>query len=229
MLPPSPPLLSFLIFLLTLSHNPHASNAAENRYEEDSANLIIVTNSDGEVELPGHANDARGLPNMPFSVDTNRESDGISSISPWTGTGPSFPLYKGTAVHNPSDRIAHEAQTKSSRVTQGVAKRGSGAFEQAQARLRSLVTATNATQGSFNRSNVPMNTINGQWGGNIPNPSILPSATFTVDSTVRWNPSNFAIQSGETYRVDVASTEMWYDDSADIHVNTLGYDRYEAQ
>ena len=101
----SPPLgLSVIVFLLTLSQAPLLSSAAENRFEEDPSNLVIVTNSDGEVELPGHRNDVRGLPNMPFTVDANRKSDGLSSMSPWTGTGPSFPLYKGGSVHDPSSR-----------------------------------------------------------------------------------------------------------------------------
>ena len=213
--------LSAIVLLLTLSQAPLPSSAAENRFEEDPGNLVITTNSDGEVELPGHRNDVRGLPNMPFSVDANRKSDGLSSISPWTGTSLSFPLYKGGSVYDPSSRTAHEAQTKSSRVTQGVTNKGTGAFEQAQARLKSLVMAT----ASFDNSNVPLDVANGVWSGGSPDPSALPTTDFTVDSTVRWNPSNFAIQSGETYLIEVASSQMWYDDSLDIHVNTLGYDR----
>ena len=38
----------------------------------------------------GSALDRRGLPNNPFTVDSNRLSDGISSVSPLSTTGPSF-------------------------------------------------------------------------------------------------------------------------------------------
>ena len=42
----------------------------------------------------GSPSDIRGLPNSPFTVDANRLSDGVSSVSPLSTTSPSFPIYR---------------------------------------------------------------------------------------------------------------------------------------
>ncbi|GMH76892.1 hypothetical protein TrST_g587 [Triparma strigata] len=218
------PTFSYLfLFLLLLTPPVKSSADSSNRVTEPASNLEIVENADGEVDLPGHAGDARGLPNLPFAVESNRKSDGVSSISPWTATSPSFPLYKGGAsVHDPTPRKDHEASTVLSRVNQGVAPKGSGEFERAQARLQSLVSSTSG----YSNDNVPLDTTTGAWSGSTPSASALPTTTFTVSAGTRWNPSNFAIQAGETYRIDVAASETWSDDSGDITVDSLGYDSY---
>lgn len=54
-----------------------------------------------------------------------------------------------------------------------------------------------------------------------------PTKTFTVYSSIKWNPSDFAIQEGETYNVTVFgsqsgySDQFWYDGG--IRVNSQGY------
>ena len=54
-----------------------------------------------------------------------------------------------------------------------------------------------------------------------------PMKTFTVYSSIKWNPSDFAIQEGETYSVTVFgsqtgySNQFWYDGG--IRVNSQGY------
>jgi len=174
----------------------------------------------GEVELPGHANDPRGLPNLPFSVDSNRISDGVSSISPWTSTGPSFPLYKGGTFTDPTSRQDHEGVTSVSRVQQGTCQTGSGAYEKAQARLASLVASSGglaALGGS-----IPLDVATGEWSGSQPDAGAKPTKSFTVAAGERWNPSGFAIQPGETYTVSVSGS--WQDLDGQLTTNTMGYD-----
>lgn len=213
----------FLFLLLVSPPLSKSSVDSSNRVDEPASNLDIDLNADGDVELPGHANDHRGIPNLPFAVDSNRKSDGVSSISPWTATSPAFPLYKDAAgVHDPQARKDHETTTKQSRKDQGVAMKGAGEFERAQARLQSLVDST----AGYSNDNVPLDTDTGSWSGSTPSAGALPTTTFTVSAGTRWNPSNFAIQAGETYRIDVAASETWSDDSNDITVDSLGYDSY---
>jgi hypothetical protein len=58
---------------------------------------------------------------------------------------------------------------------------------------------------------------------NIPNPS----KTFTVYASIKWNPSDFAIQEGEIYNITVPgndsgySSQFWFDGG--IRVNSQGY------
>ena len=57
-----------------------------------------------------------------------------------------------------------------------------------------------------------------------------PNKTFTVYASIKWNPSDFAIQEGETYNVTVFgsqsgySDQFWYDGG--IRVNSQGYSSY---
>lgn len=211
------------LLLLLLQSPPPSKSSSSNRVDEPASDLEITLNADGGVDLPGHAGDSRGIPNLPFAVQSNRKSDGVSSISPWTSTSPSFPLYKnGGGVYDPTPRKTHEATTKISRKNQGVAMKGAGEFERAQARLQSLVTST----AGYTKDNVPINVTSGKWTGSTPLASALPTGTFTVSAQTRWNPSNFAIQGGETYRIDVSASETWSDDSGSITVDSLGYDSY---
>ena len=57
-----------------------------------------------------------------------------------------------------------------------MAYRGTGAFEQAQARLKSLVTATTG----YDKTNVPIDVATGVWSGGSPDPTALPTTDFTV-------------------------------------------------
>jgi hypothetical protein len=67
---------------------------------------------------------------------------------------------------------------------------------------------------------------------NLPNYQDLPkpSKTFPVLAAVKWNPSDFAIQEGETYNITVHgsrtgySTQFWSDGG--IRVNSEGYSSY---
>lgn len=57
-----------------------------------------------------------------------------------------------------------------------------------------------------------------------------PNKTFPVYAAIKWNPSNFAIQEGEFYRVEVIGSragygnQYWYDGG--IRVDAQGYDSY---
>ena len=59
-------------------------------YENEYANDV----------LPGGRGDD-DLPNLPYAVDANRYSDGVSSVSPLTDTAPAFPLHRGAVSDAP--------------------------------------------------------------------------------------------------------------------------------
>lgn len=205
----------------TTTADPAGGGENPNRGISAEGDHVIGRNpATGEIEHPGHRNDNRGLPNLPFSVDSNRLSDGVSSISPWTSTGPSFPLYKGSDVFDAEVRKDHEKATRVSRIEQGVAQSGAGSYERAQARLASLVTAS----GGLNAlgDNIPFNVTSGEWTGATPSSGSLPTKSFPVHAANRWNPSNFAIQPGERYKIEVSGS--WSDLYGAKTVDTLGYD-----
>ena len=58
----------------------------------------------------------------------------------------------------------------------------------------------------------------------------IPEKTFPVYAAIKWNPSDFAIQEGETYSVNVLGdmtgygTSFWYDGG--LRVNAAGYQSY---
>jgi hypothetical protein len=63
------------------------------------------------------------------------------------------------------------------------------------------------------------------------NPNLpRPTKSFTVYAAIKWNPSNFAIQEGESYKIEVLgnqtgnSPQFWYDGG--IRVNADGYKSY---
>ena len=154
----------------------------------------------GEVELPGNANDPRGLPNLPFTVDANRFSDGISSVSPLTTSGSSFPAYRGTELVDPTLRFDHAKLVKADRERQGYVKNLSGgSYEREKARLDRLVEMD---------PNGVIDLATGDWGGAISGSA--PATTFGVDAKLRWNPSTFAIQPGETYQISIPNTPIQY-------------------
>jgi hypothetical protein len=47
---------------------------------------------------PGSPDDPRGIPNIPYSTDTNRFSDGVTSDATVDITSPHFPIYHGYSV-----------------------------------------------------------------------------------------------------------------------------------
>ncbi|CAM9702904.1 unnamed protein product, partial [Scytosiphon promiscuus] len=149
--------------------------------------------------LPGSASDPRGLPNSPFTVDGNRLSDGVSSVSPLSTTGPSFPLYRNGSTDDSGNEPARQWAnlTMTSRLEQGVSPRGAGSFETTVSKYRVL-------QGDYATEK--------------------PSASFSVHAWERWNPSAFAIQEGETYSIGVGGEQYWQDGR--IRADARGYATY---
>lgn len=82
---------------------------------------------------------------------------------------------------------------------QGIATYGAGDEEKEAARIE-IISQLNFTQ--------------------LPNPT----KTFTVYAPIKWNPSDFAIQTGETYNITVFGSQYWYDGG--IRVNSQGYSSY---
>lgn len=72
--------------------------------------------------------DSATMPNTPFSVDANRRSDGISSISPLTSTSPSFPEHKGSVSSQPAFRELLALAKSKDEISQGVANSGDGQY-----------------------------------------------------------------------------------------------------
>ncbi|KAH8047092.1 hypothetical protein JL722_13249 [Aureococcus anophagefferens] len=124
------------------------------------------------------------LPNLPYTVDATRLSDGVSSVSPLTGTAPAFPIHRGDVSDAPDGRAVLAAAKRQSEVDQGVAAVGDGAYVREQ-RVDRLEEA-------------------GAWGP-------APTRQFVVNASLRWNPSSFAIQRGETHRVDALGPQRWVD------------------
>ena len=154
--------------------------------------------------LPGSLEDTRNLPPLPFSTDTNRFADGVTSAAITTVTSPSFPTYDG-ALSNVTDRLARHLRYIKSAEEQGIAEFGAGDAERENAKVKVLRTA-----GYQNFS--------------------PPNTTFPVYAAIKWNPSDFAIQDGETYRIDVLGShvgfgsQFWSDGG--IRVDADGYDSY---
>jgi len=128
-------------------------------------------------------------------VDTNRLTDGVSSVSPLTGTSPSFPLYN-ESIQSVDERKLHAQRTDENRKEQGVSRKGAGEHERVMARME-----------LGNMTDVP-----------------APNTTFHVHAAKRWNPSNFAIQIGEEYRVEVVGDQYWLDGS--IRCQADGYSAF---
>jgi hypothetical protein len=157
-------------------------------------------------KLPGHPDDARGMPNLPFTVDANRPSDGVASVSPLTTTVPSFPLYTSsnnyakyeiTTADELQARKDHNAKLVENQRIQGLAGPHAGEAEREAAAYNRLVElGDSAYHGP-------------------------PSGSFLVDSSKRWNPSTFPIQRYETYRISVHGDQRWADGT--IETTADGY------
>ena len=148
-------------------------------------------------------------PNLPFAINTNRYADGYTSTS-GSGevTSSHFQVYQG-AIGNTSDRYLKFASYMADAALQGLAGYGAGEATQENAKV------------------VVLNQL--AINPNLP----APQKTFTVYAAIKWNPSNFAIQEGETYKVEVlgnqtgTSPQFWFDGG--IRVNADGYEsHYDA-
>jgi hypothetical protein len=154
--------------------------------------------------LPGSVGDTRDFPPFPYSTDTNRLADGVTSAAISTVTSPSFPLYDGS-LSNVTDRLDRHLKYIRSAADQGIAEFGGGDAERENAKDKILQIPgyQNITK---------------------------PTTTFPVYAAIKWNPSNFAIQDGETYRIDVLGShvgfgaQFWSDGG--IRVDPNGYDSY---
>lgn len=160
---------------------------------------IVVTGV--EVYQEGFINSI--LPdNLPFSTDTNRYSDGRSSSAAFESTAPHFPTYIG-ATANVSDRWMNDKKYKASAALQGVGIVGDA--DPIKENAKYLIISKPGYE-------------------DLP----APSTTFNVYAAIKWNPSFFAIQEGETYNITVFggqsgySTQFWQDGG--IRVNAEGYE-----
>ena len=213
----------FLVFLILgwslLVHEYKISFfvGADNLYLEGYLN---------QNNLPGSLNDPRGIPNLPFGTEHNRLSDGISSTDPFETVSPNFPLYNGP-LQDQSGRSQFFVEYLASAVLQGIAVEGAGDSQREDARMALVRAALNIT-GNITVTN-PITgkpTTNYTYQGFGP----APSKNFTVNAAIKWNPSGFAIQEGETYHVFVPGIEVgfspqyWID--GNIRANAEGYTSY---
>lgn len=156
--------------------------------------------------LPGNDADPLNRPNIPFRTNTNRYSDGFTSTSFFEATSPHFPQYYGP-VTNTSERYKHYLAYLISAREQGVAMYGLGDARNED--VRNNITSLKSFM-------------------SLPNPSKI----FPVYAARKWNPSDFAIRQGETYKVEVFGKnsldeviEQYWNDGG-IKVNAAGYVSY---
>jgi len=166
---------------------------------------VIIEDEFIQTKLPGGILDSRELPNIPFQVDANRLSDGVSSFWVLDSTSSAFPLYnisKSTEV-NVEPRRQHGLAITQNQAAQGVAYPNAGAYIREEAVL--LLTGR-----------VPAN--------NTLPPSPPPTKNFQVYASEMWNPSGFALQKGESYKVEVLGSQYWVD--GHIKCDANGYPSY---
>jgi hypothetical protein len=184
-----------IILLLILGSSLIEMSGADDLYLEGFLN---------KEKLPGSPNDPRSMPNLPFSTDTNRISDGVTSTDPYSQFSTNFPLYSG-ALTNGDNRYLFYLAYAQSAAEQGIALYGAGDAIIEDAR-ESIIQQVNYTS--------------------LPNPT----KNFTVYASVKWNPSGFAIQTGEMYSIEVEgsqggySSQFWTD--GNIRANAEGYVAY---
>ena len=109
---------------------------------------------------------------LPFTTDTNRLSDGVSSSDIYNNISPEFPIYNGTEVSS-TLRYTYYVNYMANAALQGIAGYGAGDSVKENAKF-SITSQQNYTS------------------------LVAPSINFSVDSSVKWNPSGFAIQEGES-------------------------------
>lgn len=167
--------------------------------------LEVFRESFFNENLPGSVNDPESFgPNIPFSISIARYSDGSTSSSYFDYTSPHFPIYNASLA-DVSDRYLRDYYYRLSAESQGICIQGEGDARREEARLK--ITSQPGYQ-------------------NLP----IPSKTFPVYAAIKWNPSDFAIQEGETYDVKVEGNmegygpAFWYDGG--LRVNANGYESY---
>jgi len=160
-----------------------------------------------DFHLEGYASDNLGLSNGVDNVlitDTNRYADGVTSAASYDITSPHFPQYYNELA-NISDRYLRYTEYMKNAAEQGIAGYGDGD------KIREDAAIALTEQADF-ESMAP------------------PTKTFPVYASVKWNPSDFAIQEGETYMIAVEgdqtgfSSQFWSDGG--IRVNAEGYTSY---
>ena len=154
--------------------------------------------------LPGGPGDTRDTPNLPFTTDTNRLADGISSAAIFDVTSPHFPEYNGS-LSNTTQRYTFYVDYIDSAKEQGIEILGAGDALREDAKYN-IVKLLNYTQ--LER----------------------PSKEFQVYAAIKWNPSNFAIQTGEHYKVEVigrqvgSAAQFWNDGG--LRIDAEGYEAF---
>ena len=150
------------------------------------------------LKLPGGPNDPRGVPNLPFTTDSNRLSDGVSSTDPYDNISPAFVNFNGPRISS-TNRSAYYINYMANAALQGIAGYGAGGAVKEDAKF--------AITSQVNYTTLP-----------------APITIFKVDSATKWNPSGFAIQAGETYQVTVGGSQYWMD--GHLNVTADGYSSY---
>lgn len=138
-------------------------------------------------------------------TDTNRYADGVTSAASFDITSPHFPQYYN-ALANVSDRYLRYTKYMENAAEQGIAGYGDGDKIREDAKIK-IISQENYTS--------------------LP----PPTKTFPVYASIKWNPSDFAIQEGEYYNISVIggraggfSPQFWSDGG--IRVNADGYTSY---
>jgi hypothetical protein len=150
--------------------------------------------------LPGGPGDTRNVSAFPFTADTNRESDGITSAGIADATSPNFPEYQGSLA-NTTDRYKFYVSYLESAAAQGIGILGDGDAVVEDAKYKIIKFLNYQT-------------------------SPKPSIQFPVYSALKWNPSNFALQRGEYYRVETFGTSAQYWNDGGLRVSAEGYTSY---
>ena len=137
------------------------------------------------------------VPNLPYSTDNNRISDGYSSTDAYDNVSPEFDTYTGSSSL-PVDRHQFYLDYMSSAALQGIADFNAGDALEEKARVLLMEANYHHT--------------------------LKPSKNFTVMAAKKWNPSGFAIKVGETYKIEVLREQFWTD--GDIKVDGDGYESH---
>jgi len=157
--------------------------------------------------LPGSPMDTSNTTNTPWTTDTNRYSDGVSSTAYFDVISPGFPEYSG-GLASVTERVEHYVNYMDNAARQGVAGYNQGDAVKEQARVKYLKSV----------------------GGVHPFPP-APTLTFPVYAAIKWNPSDFAIQEQETYVISAkAPPGAYYTDQTwtdgGIRVTADGYNSF---
>lgn len=173
--------------------------------------------------MPGGPNDPRGIPNLPFIVDSNRLTDGKTSTSPLSGSSPHFAEYTGQVANDSLiERKEHYDAIAANAALQGTAAYGAGDMD----RELAVIKAACGTE-SWDSCVTSRCGTTPFWECDPINFDFLqykPNVTFAVQAGEKWNPSSFQIQAGETYKIEVPGTQYWLD--GPLRIGPEGYSAY---